>query len=196
MSEASNRSDGVEENLAAAGDGELGGATTPAGADPELVAKVIALRDRLSLTNIRMQKLFAEALADPPWEPDAIHVSSQPPEFRVGSDSLACRFEQSVELIDAANKSLARASACALVEFTLDGEPDADALALFVQENGYFIAYPYLRQAIHDLTARLGFDAVVLGVLARGRQRPNQVALVRPLAPSQPAEVERTTDQP
>ena len=166
------------------------------GAEPALVAAVAALRDRLSLTNIRMQRLLAEALMDPPWTPDTIHLSSQPPEFKLEQDSLACRFEQTVELLDGDREPLARASACAVVEFdlgpasTADGNQDADgdelsarALELFVDQNGYFIAYPYLRQAIHDLTARLGFDAVVLGVLPRGQQRPSHLALVRPQSP-------------
>lgn len=168
---------------------ELDGEAAPAAAmDPEMVGKVMALRDRLSLTNIRMQRLVAEAVADPPWDPDSVHVSSQAPEFRLSDDALACRFEQSVELLDTAEQPLARASACAVVEFALLPSDDehrdngelSPAVELFVQENGYFIAYPYLRQAIHDLTARMGFDAVVLGVLARGQQRPNHVALVRP----------------
>lgn len=184
-----------DEQLAiAAADAEVGGeAVSTVVADPAMVGEVMALRDRLSLTNIRMQRLVAEAVAEPPWKPDTIHVSSQTPEFRLGEDSLACRFEQSVELLDADDEPLARASACAIVEFDLlpaggehrnDGELSLAAVELFVEENGYFIAYPYLRQAIHDLTARLGFDAVVLGVLARGRQRPDHVALVRPQGPT------------
>jgi preprotein translocase subunit SecB len=143
--------------------------------------EVRALRDRLELRDVRMQRLHAEVLVEFPFDVTAIHIDTGVPEVRVEPGLLECRFRQSVSLSDAEDVAVAAVEVVALVEFAVQGdaEPEPEVVSLFVDRNGYFIAYPYLRQAIQDLTARLGIEAVVLGVLAREADRPTHVSLVR-----------------
>ncbi|WJH26708.1 hypothetical protein [Pseudarthrobacter defluvii] len=46
-------------------------------------------------------------------------------------------------------------------------EVSADAIGAFIETNAYFIAYPYVRQSITQLTAALGLPPVVLGFMKR-----------------------------
>ena len=68
-----------------------------------------------------------------------------------------------------------------VLEYVLDGqdEVDGEAVDVYVDRNAYFIAHPYLREAVQTTTARLGLDPVVLGVLGRDEDRPSELTLVR-----------------
>lgn len=46
-------------------------------------------------------------------------------------------------------------------------EVSAAAIGAFIETNAYFIAYPYVRQSITQLTAALGLPPVVLGFMKR-----------------------------
>lgn len=48
-----------------------------------------------------------------------------------------------------------------------DLEISAAAVGAFIETNAYFIAYPYVRQSITQLTAALGLPPVVLGFMKR-----------------------------
>ncbi|WCI08115.1 hypothetical protein PJ267_16825 [Arthrobacter sp. OVS8] len=56
-----------------------------------------------------------------------------------------------------------------IVAFQVRSELDVSAAAVgaFIETNAYFIAYPYVRQSITQLTGSLGLPPVVLGFMKR-----------------------------
>lgn len=57
-------------------------------------------------------------------------------------------------------------------------EPDPDAAEFVTGTTGYFAAYPYARELLQSLAARLQFDPVVLGLITRGSLQPGTVSVV------------------
>ena len=149
-------------------------------AQPALVQEVFELRDRLTLTDVRTQRLSAEVLADVPLSVAAIKVSVADPEVLLEGSEFAVRLMQEVLLLDDRDTTLAYVEVAIVVSFTLAGDerPEEQVIALFVEHNVYFIAYPYLREAVQATTSRLGLDPVVLGTLSRDEFRPTEVTLV------------------
>lgn len=146
-----------------------------------LQERVAALHDRLHLKDVRIQRMLGEVLADPPLAVESVSVSVAAPEALVESPRLACRFTERVALLGQDDERLAVVEIVIVLEFALDGqdEPDAEAVAVYVDRNAYFIAHPYLREAVQTTTARLGLDPVVLGVLGRDEDRLSELTLVR-----------------
>ena len=142
--------------------------------------RVRQLRDRLHLENVRVQRLAAQTFADPPLAVASILLALSDPEVLVEPPRFSCRFSQHVTLKSETNEALAEVEIVLVVDFALDEGPDLDpdAVAAHVDRNIYFIAHPYLREALQDATTRLGLDPVILGVLAREDARPAEVTLV------------------
>lgn len=153
--------------------------------EEELSAALAALHDRLTLRDVRTQRLVAEVFGDLPLAIAKINIHVSDPEVLVEPPRFSVRFTQRLVLLDEADGTLALVEVAVVVEFELDGEqaPDDDAVALYAEHNAYFIAHPYLRETVQSTTSRIGLDPLVLGVLSRDERRPTEVTLV-PRRPS------------
>jgi hypothetical protein len=162
-----------------------GTAAAASASDPvdvaSLVDRVANVHDRLRLMDVRTQRLVGEVFGELPLSVDSVSVSVAAPEVLVEPPRVACRFTERVALLGEGEKQLAVVEVVLVLEFALDGQEDLDgeAVAVYVDRNAFFIAHPYLREAVQMTTSRLGLDAVVLGVLGRDEDRPSGVTLVR-----------------
>ncbi|SED40714.1 hypothetical protein SAMN05216483_3775 [Streptomyces sp. 2131.1] len=153
--------------------------------DDALREQVVALHDRLHLVDVRVQRLRAESLSEPPFDVHSIEIRSSPCEVLVESPRFAVRVNQTVELRRSDEQALAEIEVVLVIDYTLDDGPDPgeDAVSAYVEHNTYFTAHPYLREILQNATLKLGLEPVVLGVLSRDRPRPAEVTLVRRVSP-------------
>lgn len=143
-------------------------------ADEDPVAE---LHGRLRLSDVRFARLAAEAEADPPFTVASVSISVAPPEVLVEPPRFATKFMERVALVGDDDAQVAWVEVVVVLEFELaDGDvPSADAISGYVRRNATFIAHPYIREAVHSLSSRLGTDAILLGVLDRSQVRPDEV---------------------
>ncbi|WP_394426197.1 hypothetical protein [Streptomyces sp. SGAir0957] len=160
--------------------------TTPAQQEDRLqtISSQEDLRDlhsRLHLDDVRVQRLRAEAVQDPPLDVSTIVISVGPGEVLLEPPRFAVRFTQTVILRDAEEQPLAEVEIVVVVDFTMDDgpSPTREAIDLYAEYNAYFIAHPYLRETLQNVTLKLGIEPVVLGVLSRGEARPSEVTMVK-----------------
>lgn len=86
------------------------------------------------------------------------------------SDILMVRLEHKVScFIDGEPESATNLHLHHIVAFQVlqELEVSAAAVGAFIETNAYFIAYPYVRQSITQLTGALGLPPVVLGFMKR-----------------------------
>ncbi|MFD5589648.1 hypothetical protein ACFWII_38395 [Streptomyces sp. NPDC127063] len=147
----------------------------------DLVEQVAALHRRLHLTDVRVQRMRAESLEEPPFDVQSIQIHSYPCEVLLEPPRFAVRVNQTVALRGADEQTLAEVEVVLIVDYVLDDGPELDeeAVSAYVERNTYFTAYPYLRETLQNATLRLGLEPVVLGVLDRDQPRPHEVTLVR-----------------
>jgi hypothetical protein len=139
---------------------------------------VRALHRRVRLANVRLQRVVAETVADPPFVVASVSVSAQPPEIWFGESEFACRLTYRVGLLDDERWDLGAAEATLVLEYDVDAPmPPTEVLAAYVDVHAGAVALPYLRETIHTLTGRLGI-AVVLGLLNDDDVLPTEVRLV------------------
>ena len=166
--------------------------------DQRLRAAVGALHNRLHLKDVRTQRLAGHVVGEPPFEVATVSVHIGPPEVLVEPPRFACRFTQRVTLLADEGEQLASVEVVLVLEFELEGDdtPADDAVSVYVDRNAFFIAYPYLREAVQAMTQRLGLDPVVLGILARGDARPTELTLMRRRRPPKTLMERHSMDPP
>lgn len=157
-----------------------GSESSDAAADDQLRQQVADFHDRLRLTNVRLQRLNAETMTEPPLAVASVTVVAEPSEILLEGSRFASRFTQTVTLHDSEETVLAQVGVTLEVDFTVDDgpEPSERVLDTYARYNCYFIAHPYLRETIASASLRLGIEPIVLGVLNRDETRPAEVALV------------------
>ncbi|MCX5000805.1 hypothetical protein OG739_36580 [Streptomyces longwoodensis] len=147
----------------------------------DLREQVAHLHGRLHLTDVRVQRLRAESLGDPPFDVNSIQIHSGPCEVLLEPPRFAARVNQTVTLRDLDEQTLAEVEIVLIIDYALDEGPDLpeDVVSAYVEHNTYFTAHPYLRETLQNATLRLGLEPVILGVLDRNQPRPHEVMLVR-----------------
>ncbi|WNO65374.1 hypothetical protein RPQ02_16980 [Streptomyces sp. AM2-3-1] len=154
--------------------------------DDDLHEQVAALHDRLHLADVRVQRLRAESLSEPPFDVQSIQIRSSPCEVLHEPPRFAVRVNQTVELRGSDERNLAEVEVVLVIDYTLDEGPDPseEAVGAYVEHNTYFTAHPYLRETLQNATLKLGLEPVVLGILSRDRPRPTEVTVVRRTSPA------------
>ncbi|MEV6422836.1 hypothetical protein [Streptomyces sp. NPDC051662] len=160
----------------------------PGTSDDELREQVAALHERLHLADVRVQRMRAESLSEPPFDVHSIQIHHNPCEVFHESPRFAVRVNQIVELRGSDEQTLAEVEVVLVIDYTLDEGPDPteEAVGVYVEHNTYFTAHPYLRETLQNATLRLGMEPVVLGVLSRDQPRPTEVTVVRRVSPAPP----------
>ncbi len=103
-------------------------------------------------------------------------------EFLAEPGRFANRFSYHVALKDAAEEILATIEFVIVLDWDVPDNftPDQSAAEFVTSTTSYFAAFPYARELLQSLTARLGLvDSVILGALFRGHLAPEGVTAVR-----------------
>lgn len=101
------------------------------------------------------------------------------PNYAVGLGAYGNRFDYRFEMLAEDESAVATVTFSLVVDYAVgeDYLPDAEAADFVTTTTGFFAAYPYARELVQSLTARLQVDAVVLGMLKRGTMRPGSVTI-------------------
>ena len=118
-------------------------------------------------------------------EVDRIELEFRPARYRATGDGASFQARYSIEAvyIDTDNEVYARILVSHVVSFsckdTFDySRYDEKALSIWLEMNVFFIAYPYMRSAVHAAAARLEVPPLTLGVLPRDAGRPTRMITV------------------
>jgi hypothetical protein len=147
----------------------------------DLASRVKHLVEHAILRDVRLVRWSGELSPGYIAPVQTVRVHGETPMYRLSSGALSCRFDFRVELLDDGEESFGNITADVLVDYELAAECDTDeqTVSCFMDTNAFFMAYPYIREAIHSMSARLGVDAVLLGILRRDELRPSGVTILR-----------------
>lgn len=157
-------------------------------------ADVEALVRRLNVRDVRIVKTAGEA---PPGavRPDlTVETALDPPRMRITQGDVSLWFEHHVRLTTTAGEVVATIETGLTVDYDLAGdEPPSEAVVgCFAETNGVFMAWPYIRQAVQDVSVRLGLAPVVLGILRRDKSPGSQDGAPEPVVAAHPYETVTT----
>lgn len=136
---------------------------------------VAAIIQATELANIRLDEIQAGPVRDLAEDMRA-DVRALMPGFAVIPDSAVILVRLQHEIRFTPNSMSAGESAeptllslAHIVQFQVTQEIEATeaAISAWIETNVYFIAYPYIRQAVSQITTALGMPPVVLGYLKR-----------------------------
>jgi preprotein translocase subunit SecB len=138
----------------------------------------IVLRTRL--LDIRLTHWSGDVQFTVQNEAKQLRIDPGTPEYRISDDSISCRFRHTIELLDDDQNVCATVESHHIANFALAPGPDIseDAVSTWVDQNVFFMVYPYLREAVQTMTTRLSLDPVVLGTLLRDGGRPSGVSIL------------------
>jgi hypothetical protein len=102
-------------------------------------------------------------------------------EFQAETGRFANRFSYHVDIKDAAEQIVATIEFVLVLDWDVPDNftPDESAANFVTGTTSYFAAFPYARELLQSLSARLGLDSVVLGPLFREHLAPEAITTVR-----------------
>ena len=148
--------------------------TSPAGAVAhEAVAELLA---HLEVSSVAALELTAERRAEQLPEDVAVRLEARPAHTEVGDGRVRLRYTHRATFWavadddDGEGACLGLVTCCHEVVFSVSPGARVDEVALrqFAEADGYFMAFPYVRQALQRLAEDVGLPPVVLPVLRRG----------------------------
>jgi hypothetical protein len=146
----------------------------------------------VDLVDIRLSEIAAHGTPGPGaghLVPAVEHTCTPTRLDRLIEVSCAYRFTAT-----AAESAVAEAKLTYLILYSLDGEdPVTDSdLQQFAFANGTYHSWPFVRQALHDLTAKMGLPPFVLPVFQFNPQPPKSAAS----SPNPPNKPEAISENP
>lgn len=152
--------------------------------DDELHRQLLEILDKTTLDGVSMVQ--EEASVEPLGaDVDRIELTFRPADYRVAGEgkSFQARYSIEAEYIDIDDETYARISVTHIVSFSCSETFDYShyhekALSVWLEMNVFFIAYPYMRSAVHAAAARLEVPPLTLGVLPRDAGRPRRMITV------------------
>jgi len=133
---------------------------------------------RLVLRDVRLVRWFGEIASEEPIE--EVRLLPANAGYLLEQDRVACRFDQEVALLDASGEEITTVSAGIVVDFHMAdaanklSAQDEKAVREYLVPGAWDIAYPFVREAVHTMSTRLGYP-VALGVLNPNELRPQDV---------------------
>ncbi|MGN9912577.1 hypothetical protein ACTMTJ_34070 [Phytohabitans sp. LJ34] len=94
--------------------------------------------------------------------------------YRRRSEGFSCKFSVAAPLTTVAGEAIATFEVDVIVSFDLDQPPgDLDQLIPAFSANvGFFVAFPFIREALQSMSVRVGLPPLTLGLLRRGSEAP------------------------
>lgn len=135
-----------------------------------------ALTQTAELIDVGIQSCSAERFAEADGGDFDLVIESG---VAVGDDRLDYRFDATVEVKDEDDEPVATIRTAVLVTFALaEPVPVAEEVAAaFGNRVAFLTAYPYLRESVQSLAARVGLPTVVLGLVRAGQDGPRRVTV-------------------
>lgn len=130
---------------------------------------------RLTLVSVRCTRLLAATATEELIVPYTATVTiAETIHYALGDEFLGGKYPATVVLRGDSGQEVARVETTFLLEHTLESgpSPDEKVVSAYLNANGLFIAYPYIRQALHDALNRIGYGQLVLGILSRDDVAP------------------------
>lgn len=150
--------------------GDPADAPTARDVSPDEMATLVG---RIRLRQVRLVRWHGQtapdASPDPRDTPD-VETDLEPPLVRVEPTELSLWFKHHVRCRGKDGSDLAHIDTEVLLDFDLvggGGPPDLALAACFADSNGAFMAWPYIREAVQTMSARIGVAPVTLDVLRR-----------------------------
>jgi hypothetical protein len=141
------------------------------------------LHERLSLLDIRCVRNEAHLEGDTPTPPEMATVRFTNPKYFLDSEGgrFSALIEAELHFSDAADDPVASARVGYVVDSSLEpgAPPEDEAIAAYLRGNTFFLAYPYLREALQSAAVRIGMPAMPLPVLDRRQEMPSLIEIVR-----------------
>ncbi|WP_441245595.1 hypothetical protein [Kitasatospora sp. McL0602] len=137
----------------------------------------------VELQNVATQECSASRHSDE--NPSRVNISLESGVLPL-PDGINYRFSIKCDLASDSNDSVANLTASVIAKFSLQPgvDPDPTVLSAFGNTIGIMASYPYLRQIIHDMAARVGLQGLTLGLLKQGSETPIAVSMALPTPPS------------
>ncbi|MFA5890863.1 MAG: hypothetical protein WDA27_07920 [Actinomycetota bacterium] len=112
-----------------------------------------------------------------PVEQVTFNVSSS---YAAEQGAMGNRFEFEFTLLGPDGDFFGEVKFTIVVDYAVpdDYEPDRDGADFIASTTGYFAAYPYARELLQSVSARLHLDPLVLGLLRRGSMQPGRIGSV------------------
>jgi len=132
-----------------------------------------ALAASAELTDVRVTKCNVELFRDGPLD-DVEAELDVTAAYRRRSDGFTCKYSVAAPLSTKAGTAIAKFDVDVIVSFDLDQAPgDLDQLIPPFSANvGFFVAFPFIREALHGMSVRIGLPPLTLGLLRRGSEAP------------------------
>jgi hypothetical protein len=136
------------------------------------------LLERCHLVDVRTTRVFGEVSSDRPRAAASLEMSPTL-EFFADTGQYSNRFHYEFEVKDQLGGNVATLEFTIVLDWTVPGDftPDREAADFVASTTGYFAAFPYARELVHALSARLGIDPIVLGALHRDTLSPTAVTI-------------------
>ena len=152
------------------------------------MAAVSRVSRRVELLDVRLESLAASGhpnQAGQALEPE-YSDACVPSLNDAGRIELSCGYKFKAM---SAGTEVAQASFIYILAYRVvgDEQPSKDDVAQFALANGPFHSWPFARELIYSVTARMGFPPFVLPVLTIKPKTPAQPAEARPEASAEPA---------
>jgi len=146
-----------------------------------LAESLAAFQDRLSLTEIRCVHVAARLEGDVPVVPEMATVTFPDPKYLLESGRYSALIEAELVFSDSNDDPVARVGAGFVVDTAMEpGEPPEDeVVSTYVRFNTFFLAYPYLREALQSASVRVGMPPMPLPMLDRSESMPELIEIVR-----------------
>lgn len=141
---------------------------------PEGETLPVDLVHKAELLDVRVVKWHGELLTKAPSsiETDEISISIES-SFRVVEEGFDCRYNVKLPIVSN-GAHVANIEVATIASFKLPAgmEPSRDDVRAFMGSVGYFVAMPFIREAVQTMSVRLGLDALTLGLLVQGQDSP------------------------
>jgi hypothetical protein len=137
--------------------------------------ELASLVGRLTLLNIRCIRLEASLLGEALVPPSRIVAEiAHEITYALNEGFLGGKFESTVTFYDGADAESARVVTTFVVENALSEgpTPSHEVVGAYLAHNAFFMAYPYIREAIQSALTRIGHGSLTLGILSRDQVAP------------------------
>ncbi|WP_144127757.1 hypothetical protein [Catellatospora sichuanensis] len=147
----------------------------PTGENEAGVEEVLAdFVRKTDLIGVRFLRINGEVLEEDLRDVSNLNMRVVPTVRLRPGGTFDCRYDLTAQVLDSDNETLANLEVSLVASFVCD---DADGtptktVELFIEQVGYFVVFPYVREALQSVTSRLALGSITLGLLQQGESSP------------------------
>ncbi|GHJ49037.1 hypothetical protein Cs7R123_63790 [Catellatospora sp. TT07R-123] len=128
--------------------------------------------EKTQLESVKIIKWAGEVFSEDSDGVSQIRLSSSK-SVKTLSRAFQCRYDMAATLFADDDHELAEIEVVVIASFILDEEKISRAFVnSFLEEVGYFVIFPYAREALQAMSMKLGVGPFTLGLLQQGQAAP------------------------